>query len=180
MDSECICNMYAVSTHSMCFSYYSIFTTVFSGEQREILAGWTGWKWRDRSCLGPVSIAREPHGYRPMTTGSQDLGSIPRHCLFRTVGLRSQPSWQHTHSRSSSYSCSSSSLDLVDSWWRLNLAWVTMCFAAAGFGLCFRFRQLKGRQLAKFSTPLQELKLPLCLMSKSFTLTLSMVHSWIS
>ena len=54
------------------------------------------WKWRDKRCLGQVSIAREPHGYRPMTTGSPDLGAIPRH-LFRPVGLRSQPSWQHTH-----------------------------------------------------------------------------------
>lgn len=94
MDSECICNVYADSTHSMCFILQHIHNSVFCGAEWNFSR--MNWKWRDMSCLGPVSIAREPHGYRPTTTGSQDLGSIPRHCLFRTVGLRSQPSWQHT------------------------------------------------------------------------------------
>lgn len=60
------------------------------------------WKWRDKTCLGPVSIAREPHGYRPMTTEPQGLGSIPRHCLFRTLWASRVSLPDNTHSRSPS------------------------------------------------------------------------------
>lgn len=60
------------------------------------------WKRRDQTCLGPLSSAWEPHGYRPMTTGPEGLSSIPRRRLFRTLlasGVR-LPDNTHSHSPS--------------------------------------------------------------------------------